>query len=120
MVESLPSTVALHSRPRAKFVGPKFQSLLVHLGIQPVPSTVKNPQSNAICERLHATVGDMLRAMLNREPLNNVHTALELIDAILSSVQFATRAAVHTTLGVLPRTRFSTGHGVAHSVNCQL
>ena len=88
--------------PGTEFVGPEFQSLLVHLGIQPVPSTVKNPQSNAICERLHATVGDMLRATLNREPPNDVPAALDLTNSILSSAQFATRAAVHTTFGVSP------------------
>jgi transposase InsO family protein len=88
--------------PGTEFVGPEFQTLLVHLGIQPVPSTVKNPQSNAICERLHATVGDMLRATLHSQPPNDVPAALDLIDGILASAQFATRAAVHTTLGVSP------------------
>lgn len=88
--------------PGTEFVGPEFQTLLVHLGIQPVPSTVKNPQSNAICERLHGTIGDMLRTSLNDEPPNDVPAALDLIDSVLAAAQFAARAAIHTTLGVSP------------------
>jgi hypothetical protein len=53
-------------------------------------------------ERLHATVGDMLRATLNSEPPIDVPAALDLIDSILASAQFAPRAAMHTTLGILP------------------
>ena len=37
-----------------EFIGWEFQALLTKLGIRSVPtSTVKNPQSNAIVERLH-------------------------------------------------------------------
>ncbi len=66
--------------PGTEFVGPECRSLLVQHDIHPVTSTVKNPQSNAICERLHLTIGDMLRATLNSDPPQDVPYALELID----------------------------------------
>ena len=36
-----------------EFLGKDFQSILQTHGITPAGSTVKNPQSNAVCERLH-------------------------------------------------------------------
>jgi len=36
-----------------EFIGPEFQALLHHAGIASVPSTARNPQINAIVERLH-------------------------------------------------------------------
>eukprot|EP00536_Pseudo-nitzschia_multiseries_P005261 jgi/Psemu1/12068/gm1.12068_g len=36
-----------------KFLGHEFQTLLMQNGNKSVPMTVKNPQSNAICEQLH-------------------------------------------------------------------
>ena len=36
-----------------KFIGHEFQNMLRNLGITAKPTTVKNPQSNAICERMH-------------------------------------------------------------------
>ena len=43
-----------------EFTGIEFQTMLLQEGIKSVPSSVRNPQSNAIIERLHKTVGDML------------------------------------------------------------
>ena len=92
MVELLPLTFALHSRPQDQICGSQVS---VTFGSPWHPASV-------IFERLHATVGDMLQATLNREPSNDIPAALDLTDTILSSAQFATCAAVHTTLGVLP------------------
>ena len=38
-----------------------FIRLLKDFGVKPKPTTIKNPQSNAIVERVHQVVGDMLR-----------------------------------------------------------
>ena len=38
-----------------------FLPLLHDFAIKPTPTTVKNPQANAILERLHHVLGDMLR-----------------------------------------------------------
>ena len=42
-------------------MGCEFQELLNFYGIIAVPTTVKNPQANAFAERVHLTMGDMLR-----------------------------------------------------------
>jgi transposase InsO family protein len=46
-----------------EFVGRPFQAMLLHNGIRPVPTTTKNPQSNAVCERMHRTIKDSLRTI---------------------------------------------------------
>jgi len=59
-----------YSRPRkviydngTEFVRQEFQELLVSYGIKPVPTTIRNPKSNGVVERIHLTMGDMLRTM---------------------------------------------------------
>jgi hypothetical protein len=47
----------------SEFMGQEFQELLESYGIKPVPTTVKNPRSNGVIERVHLTMGDMLRTM---------------------------------------------------------
>ena len=45
-----------------EFIGHKFhQDIMRTLGITAKPTTVKNPQANAIVERLHKTMADVLR-----------------------------------------------------------
>ena len=46
-----------------EFIGHEFQMLLDQAGIKSKPTTVKNPQANSICERMHKTVADMLRTI---------------------------------------------------------
>ena len=38
-----------------------FLPLLKDFAIKPTPTTIKNPQANAILERVHQVLGDMLR-----------------------------------------------------------
>lgn len=80
----------------------EFLQCLIRNGIKPSPITVKNPQANAICERLHSTVGDILRTLLREQPPQNVAQAYELIDAALASAQYAVRVAVNRALGHSP------------------
>jgi hypothetical protein len=46
-----------------EFTGQEFQELLESYGIKPLATTVRNPRSNGIIERVHLTMGDMLRTM---------------------------------------------------------
>jgi transposase InsO family protein len=80
----------------------EFLQCLIRNGIHAVPITVKNPQANAICERLHSTVGDILRTLLREQPPQNVAQAYELIDSALASAQYAVRVSVNRTLGHSP------------------
>eukprot|EP00977_Amphora_coffeiformis_P007532 scaffold1646_cov115-Amphora_coffeaeformis.AAC.1 len=76
---------------------------MLHMnGIQSVPTTVRNPQANAICERMHKTVQDSLNTYIRSNPPQEVTTALELIDTLLAASSRAIRSAVHTTLQVSP------------------
>ena len=43
-----------------EFTGPEFQTLLENCHIKDVCTSAKNPQSNAVCERMHQTVGNVL------------------------------------------------------------
>jgi hypothetical protein len=46
-----------------EFTGQEIQELLDSYGIKPVSTTVRNPKSNGVIERVHLTMGDMLRTM---------------------------------------------------------
>ena len=55
--------------PGNEFKGQHFQRYLSRHGITPVPATAKNPQLNAICERVHQTMTNCLRALLHGHPI---------------------------------------------------
>lgn len=68
-------------------------------GIKKKPITTRNPQSNSILERIHQTLGNMIRTF----EINDIDVDDEDPWAgILSAVMFATRATYHTTLKATP------------------
>ena len=76
-----------------------FLPLLHDFAIKPTPTTIKNPQANAILERLHQVLGDMLRTKnLEQYDFDNVDPWGEL----LASVAWAIRSTHHTTLQASP------------------
>ena len=81
-----------------KFIGWPFQLLLARFGIKNVTTTVKNPQSNAICERMHQTVGNILRTVIYTNPPANQLEANQVLDNALATAMHATRCAVNSTL----------------------
>ena len=85
-----------------EFKGREFSWLLKRFGIQDVPSTSKNPQSNSICERMHQTVGNILRILIHTNPPLNITQAKETVDMALAQATHAMRTAVMTTLGSPP------------------
>jgi hypothetical protein len=54
-----------------------------------------------ICERMHQTVGNILRTLLHTMPPTDVENATELIDEALSTAMHATRTTVATTMELL-------------------
>jgi hypothetical protein len=88
--------------PGTEFVGPKFQTLLENCHIKDVRTNAKNPQANAMCKRMHQTVGNVLRTLLHSEPPQHITTAKEFVDEALSIAMHVTRAGLHTTLGSSP------------------
>jgi transposase InsO family protein len=81
-----------------EFTGIPFQTLLNTFGIKNVETTTKNPQANAICERLHQTVANILRTTLHTNPPNDLDNANQLVDNALSTCVHSTRCAVNSTL----------------------
>ena len=82
-----------------EFMG-EFAEMIKHdYGIKKKPASVRNPQSNSILERIHATVGNMVRTFqVNELELDEENPW----DGILTAVMFATRATFHTTLQATP------------------
>jgi hypothetical protein len=70
--------------------------------IKDVCSTSKNPQSNAICERVHQTVNYVLRTLVHTNPPQNMTQARDMIDDALATAMHAMQTTVATTLGSTP------------------
>jgi len=77
----------------------EFYDELTKFGIKPKITTVKTPQANGVLERVHQTVGNMLRTkqfdMLPK-------TKSGQWDDILASVAWAVRSTTHMVLGSTP------------------
>ena len=85
-----------------EFIGAEFQWLLTYFNVKNVCSTSKNPQSNSICERMHQTVGNILRTELYSNPPKNMTDAKNIIDSALATAMHAMRTTVATTIGSTP------------------
>jgi hypothetical protein len=70
--------------PGTEFTGPEFQTLLQNCHIRDVCTTAINLQSNAVCERMHQTVGNVLRTLFHGNPLQNIANAAQYVDKALS------------------------------------
>lgn len=60
-------------------------------------TTVRNPQANAILERIHQTIGNMIRTF-SKDDLDEA----DPWGGILAATMFATRATYHTTMQATP------------------
>jgi hypothetical protein len=88
--------------PGTEFTGPEFQTLLQNCHIRNVCTTAKKTQSNAVCEIMHQTVGNVLRTLLHGNPPQNITNVEQYVDEALSIAMHAMRAGVHSTLGSSP------------------
>ncbi len=88
--------------PGTEFTGPEFQTLLQNWHIRDVCTTAKSPQSNAVCERMHQTVGNVLRTLLRGNPPQNIANAAQYVDEALSIAMHPMQAGTHSTLGCSP------------------
>ena len=61
-------------------------------------TTSRNPQANAICERKHQNVGNILRTLLCSNPPRTIANAVDLVDQALSTAMQAMRINIHATL----------------------
>jgi hypothetical protein len=86
-----------------EFTGYEFQDMLERTDIEKRMTTAKNPQSNAICERMHQSVGNSLRTLRNwHPPLENLISARQLVDNALANAMYATCASYSGSLKTTP------------------
>jgi transposase InsO family protein len=84
--------------------GQEFSDLLSSYGIHEVTTTVKNPRANAILERVHGVIGDMLRTYdFEHQKLDSwAKERQDPFDGFLAAVSFAIRATYQTSIGTSP------------------
>lgn len=80
-----------------EFIGWEFQQLLERCGIKDCPTTSRNPQGNSVCERMHQTVGNVLRTLLHGEKVKGDND-IEIIDNALATVTHTLRTAISRSL----------------------
>jgi hypothetical protein len=102
-ISNLVYKILFSSYPRCQYIiynnGSKFKlhfrSLCNTYGIKRKPTSVKNPQANAILERIHAVLGNMLRT----SELNMAETVKASdIDVFLSDTAWVVCSTYHTVL----------------------
>ena len=76
-----------------------FLTMLNDFAIKPTPTSVKNPQANAILERVHQVLGDML---CTKELQKHTFDEIDPWSEILASVAWAIRSTHHTILQASP------------------
>jgi hypothetical protein len=85
-----------------EFIGADFQRILEINGVHDVPTTIKNPQANAICERMHQSAGNIIRTLTLSQPPQNLQHAHNIVDSALATTMHATRCAMHHALRMSP------------------
>jgi hypothetical protein len=83
----------------SEFMGAFARMIEDDYGIKCKGITTRNPQANAIIERAHQTIGNIIRTYeLHQEDITQDNP----FDGILAAVMFAMRATYHTTLQATP------------------
>jgi transposase InsO family protein len=65
-------------------------------------TTAKNPQANAVCERMHQAIGNTLRVLSTMAPPQGVAQAEQLVDTAIADAVYATRCTYHSVLKTTP------------------
>jgi transposase InsO family protein len=80
-------------------IGHEFKKMLNDYGVKKKPITIRNPQANAIVERVHQTIGNIIRTF---ELHKNYLDEDDPWKGILAATAFEIRATYHTTLQKSP------------------
>ena len=86
-----PRPVKVINYQGTEFTGEEFQEMLRGYGIQSKPITNKNPQANAICERVHLEILNVIRCYDGIDWKKTIHYAA-----------FAVRASYHSIINASP------------------
>ena len=76
--------------------------MLIKHSITNSQSATRNPESNGICKRMHATVASILRIIMRTANLTGFEQAAQVMDNALATCTHATRCAVHDALKTSP------------------
>ena len=88
----------IHDRG-TEFMAEVHEMLTNDYGCDVNRTTTRNPQANAIVERVHQTIGNMIRTWFVDDPDLDEKDPYK---GLLTAVAFATRATIHTTLNATP------------------
>jgi hypothetical protein len=92
-----------------------FIQTCINYGKKPKPSTSHNPQSNGIIERVHLTLGNMLRSF---EMQNKTLNEEDPWSSFLAATAWAIRSTYHTTLHATP-TQLVFGRDMIFEYSCE-
>ena len=81
-----------------EFTGNEFTELLDSYGIEKKPVTIKNPQGNTFVERIHLTMGDMLRI----QEFEATENWQQQVHSIYQAIAWAIRSTVQSTTDYSP------------------
>jgi transposase InsO family protein len=85
-----------------EYTGVAFLHMVCVNGIKDVTTTVKNPQTNAICEQLHQSISNTLQTMLHTYPPNTIDQTSDIIDTCFATATYASKVGIHHTLNMSP------------------
>ena len=85
-----------------EFTGWEFQKQLADFGIRDVPTTSRNPAANGICERMHQTVGNVLRTLIHETQPRTLGDAKLTIDKALATASHTIRTNISQVTGHSP------------------
>ena len=85
-----------------EFLGPAFSFMLERNKIKSVPTAVKNPQANAIVERMHQFISTMIAISLRENPPLKYEEVSTLVFRKCIVVQYSIRSTINMTLKHIP------------------
>jgi transposase InsO family protein len=85
-----------------EFLGHEFQERLRVHNIVSRATTVKNPQANAVCERMHQAIGNTLRVLSTLNPPQGAVNAEQMVDTAIADTVYATRCMYNSALKTTP------------------
>ena len=89
-----PRPVATAHDLGGEFIGPEFQNLLHDFAISDLPTTSRNPTANGIVERMHLTIGNVLRALTRERNPKTLQAAKDMMDSAIATAMHAVRTNV--------------------------
>ena len=94
-----------------------FKTFCDSFGIKRKPTTIKNSQANAILERIHSVIVNMLRT--SSIDMQDTCTPL-MVDELLTNIGWAVRSTYHMALKAMPGAEIFYRHVIRHSLHHRL